>query len=188
MQKLTRKQALIAAGLLATLLFFTRYSAFGFSVYCANASMAVFFLGGLYLRRHLAFAALVAFALGIDLVALAQGHVPAYLFTSAYLSEPLAYALLWYGGAQCATSGLSRLALIGASLPLATLAFALTNGSFYWMSGLFEATSLAGWVADFAQWAPLFVGITVAYVGAVVLLHAAWQRLGGALPHVARTA
>ena len=173
-----RNRTLALAGVLAALLFFTRYSYFGLSAYCANASLAVFLLGGFYLRRHQLFAGFLAFALLIDALALWQGHVSAALFTRAYLFEPLAYALLWYGAARLALRARAPLALCGGMLLLATLAFTLTNGSFYWLSGFFPGASMSGWAADFARWAPLFVGTTIAYVALVMGGVEAARRIG----------
>ncbi len=176
MQRVSREQFLIVGGALTLLLFFTRYSYFGLSAYCANATMAVFFLSGLYLRRQWAFVALVLFAIGIDLVAVGLGQLPAQLITRAYAFEPLAYALLWFGARACADAGATRLRLFAVALLLTLPAFAVTNGAFYWLSGFFPAPSLGGWVANFLQWAPLFVGTTLAWVAGALLLHAgiAW--------------
>ncbi|HET8899558.1 MAG TPA: hypothetical protein VFN09_12375 [Rhodanobacteraceae bacterium] len=177
MQELTGKQAAIVALALAAAMFFTRCVYFELSTVCANATMAVMFLGGIYLRRRAWLAGFLLLAAGIDATSIALGWIPASLITRASIFEPIAYAALWYVGCRSAMHGLSRVALIGVALLATVAAFALTNGSFYFLSGFFPATSVSGWLANYAHWAPLFVGTTVAYVGAVLLAHEAWQRL-----------
>ncbi|MBX3690287.1 hypothetical protein [Dokdonella sp.] len=186
MQVLTRKQGLIVLAALAVLLFCTRFTYFGLSAYCANATMAAFFLGGIHLRRVLPMLGLLAVVIICDALAFGLGHVPTALLTKASVFEPIAYVLLWYAGSACAQRGLSRLALTAGGAVFAALAFALTNGSFYFLSGFFQNTSLAGWGANYVQWAPWYVATTVAYVGAVLLAHEAWERL--AAPRLARAA
>lgn len=176
-QALSPSQSWIVAGLLATLMFVTRTPVFHLSIYCANASMAVFFLGGLYLRRHWAFASLVLLAVGIDYATIVASGGPNYCITPAYGFLLLSYAVLWYGGRRLARRSASRLMQFGGALVLASLAFLISNGSFYWFSGRVVDPGMAGWIANFSEWAPLFVGSALAYVGVVLLAHGLWERV-----------
>lgn len=183
MQDIPRKQALTVAGLLAVLMLLTRTGHFGDSLHLPDASMAVFFLGGVFVRRHWALAALLILAVAIDAVAVGWAGVSAYCITAAYAFLPLAYAVLWYGGSACArvladapawraAAGLC----VGVAL-FAGLSFLISNGAFYWLGGRVAATSLAGWAANAWRWGPRFVATTLVYAGGVLLARAAWLQL-----------
>lgn len=181
-QSLSRPQIWIVAGLLALLMFVTRSPVFHLSIYCANASMAVFFLGGLYVRRHWAFASLVLLAVGIDYATIVASGGVNYCITPAYGFLLLSYAVLWYGGRMLAARGAPRGMQFGGALVFASLAFLISNGSFYWFSGRVVDPGMAGWIANFTEWAPLFIGSALAYVGAVLLAHGLWERVRGGRP------
>lgn len=178
MTNLTRKNAWLVAVLLAVLLVSTRCYLLGLSAVCANASMAVFFLGGLYLRKHVAFFGFFLLAVMTDLgTMLWAGLTPNALGISwASLSEPVAYAGLWFGGAWCAVHRKPKLVsfVVGSMLTLA--AFWLTNVTFYWLSGYVPAPTFAGWVANFSQWVSLYVGTTMAYIAGALLLQEGVER------------
>jgi len=92
-----RYSALLFAALLV-LMVATRFKHFGDALHLPDASMAVFFLGGLYLRRHLSFVLFVALAVLLDWVSIAYAGVSDFCVTAAYAFLPLAYAVLWYAG------------------------------------------------------------------------------------------
>ncbi|MGH8146604.1 MAG: hypothetical protein ACREPY_09745 [Rhodanobacteraceae bacterium] len=186
-QVLTNRRIWIVVGLLALLMFVTRCSWFHLSVYCANASMAVFILGGIYVRRHWAFASLVLLAVSIDYVAMSYAGTSSYCITPAYGCLLVSYAVLWYGGRLLAGRGFSRPMQFGGALVFASLAFVISNGSFYWLGGRVADPDMTGWIANFTNWAPLFIGTTLAYVGVVLLAHEVWARVHVSRPvqHVA---
>lgn len=133
-----------------------------------DASMAVFFLGGWYVRRSLPLAGLLLLAGAIDWFATQHGGVSSYCLTPAYACLPAAYAVLWYGGSICAHRTRSDVVAFLAAAPVAGLSFLVSNGSFYWLGGVADP-KFAGWMANLADWAPLFIGTTLAYTGAVLL-------------------
>ena len=96
--------------------------------------MAVFFLGGLYLRGHLPFVGLLALAVGIDWAAIELAGVSDFCVTPAYAFLLPAYAVLWYGGRAWAPRmrqdwrGVSGALLV--ALVCASLSFAISNGAF----------------------------------------------------------
>ncbi|GLQ96645.1 hypothetical protein [Dyella mobilis] len=174
----------IAIGLFASLTLLmaaTRFKHFGDALHLPDASMAVFFLGGLYLRRHLAFVFFTLLAVLLDYVSIRYAGVSDFCITAAYAFLPLAYAALWYGGRlyanQLTGQWRSLLGALAVAFACAALSFAISNGFFYWLGGRYAHPHLAEYVARLWQWGPLFVRTTLAYVIVALLLQAGLQRL-----------
>lgn len=165
MQTVSNRQAWIVTALLALLMLLTRTGHFGDMLHLPDASMAIFFLGGIYARRHVAFVALVALAVAIDYVAICYAGVSNYCVTAAYAFLLVAYAVLWYGERACVARFTARHVLFVAAVVLAALSFLVSNGSFYWLGGRVADTSLSGWAANAWRWGPRFVRVTMCYVG-----------------------
>lgn len=172
--------AILAA--LSALMAVTRFHAVGAALHLPDASMAVFFLGGLYLQRHRLFAGLLAAAVAIDYLAIAGRGLDFfdhYCVTPSYAFLLLAYAVLWYLGRAWAPSMADRtrprsVALAGAlavALVAACASFLISNGAFYWFGGRYADPNFAQYIDRVWRWGPLFVGTTLAYVGAALLAH-----------------
>jgi hypothetical protein len=166
---------------LAALMLATRFHHFGTALNLPDASMAIFFLGGLYLRRHALFGVFTALALAIDWIAVSMLGTDPFCVTPAYSFLLPAYAVLWYGGRRYAdrlqpslVSGLGALAVAFAS---ASLSFLVSNGAFYWLGGQHAEPSLAGNLASAWTWGPLFVGTTMAWMLGAALVHGLYARL-----------
>ena len=161
---------------LVALMLATRFHHFGTALHLPDASMAIFFLGGLYLRRHWQFAVFVALAVVTDWAAISLAGVSDFCVTPAYSFLLPAYAVLWYGGRLCTdrvqpTWTSAALPLL-AGLACASLSFAISNGAFYWIGGRHPDATIAGWLAGLLQWGPLFVRTTMAYLVAAAIVHA----------------
>lgn len=181
MKPLSRAGFVCVASVLAALMLATRVSHMGDALHLPDASMAVFFLGGLYLRRHLAFVAYLLLAVLIDWAVITFAGVSNFCVTVAYAFLLPAYAALWYGGRFYAGrldgSGLSLLGALGVALLSASVCFAISNGSFYWLGGRYPHPDLTGYLAGAWRWGPLFVRVTLGYVVAGLLLHVAVRAL-----------
>lgn len=164
------------AVLLAAML--TRLPMFAGFLHVHDASWAVFFLAGFYLREHWrwAFPLFMGMAVAIDLVAITWMGVPNYCLTVAYWFVVPGYASLWAGGAWLAgrfsadLPGAGR--ALGALLIAASLCFFITNASFYWVGGRVDPT-WDGWLANFTRWHWPFVRTMLVYAGAALLAHGA---------------
>jgi hypothetical protein len=165
----------------AAFMIVTRYHHFGDALHLPDASMALFFLGGLFLcgrtgGDHLRFAALMALAVVIDMVAVGFAGVSAYCITPSYAALLPAYAVLWYAGSMIASRHAvepkAMLRTVGVALVAATLSFAISNGAFYWFGGRYAHPHVAEYVARFLQWGPLFVRTTMLYVVVALALQA----------------
>jgi hypothetical protein len=154
----------------------TRFHHFGSALHLPDASLAVFFLGGLYLRRPLAFGAYAALAALLDYLAIAQAGVSDWCVTPAYAFLLPAYACLWWAGVRCPgheRHGWRRYPRLAGALLVATaLAFLVSNASFYGLSGYFGELSLAEYAARVARYFPSYLASTMAYVAAAVLFEA----------------
>ena len=98
MKPLPRNVNLTLFAAFATFMVATRFHHFGDVLHLPDASMALFFLGGLYLRKHWQFAAFIALAVVIDWIAIEHAGVSDFCVTPAYSFLLPAYAVLWYGG------------------------------------------------------------------------------------------
>ncbi len=134
----------------------TRFITFGTALNLPDASMAVLFLGGLYLRRHAMFVAFVALAVVVDRISIDYAGVSRFCVTPAYAFLLPAYAVLWYSARAYAdrlqpTPAAMSLAL-GIALACTAASFAISNGAFYWLGGRYENPHLSEYLARLWQW------------------------------------
>ncbi|CAN5644294.1 hypothetical protein BH23PSE2_BH23PSE2_03220 [soil metagenome] len=151
-----------------------------------DASWAVFFIGGFYLRdwSRWAFPVLMALAVVVDwLVIRSQGidFWQHYCVSPAYWCLLPAYFSLWAGGwwlqRRAPALDLRSLGLLVASLVGAvTLCHLIAQGSFYWIGGSVPEPTLAGWWKNYSDWLPSYLGVTALYVGIATLAHVALAR------------
>ncbi len=178
----TRRLGILA--LLALVMAATRYHHF---TAIPDASWAVFFLGGFYLRgwTRWAFPLLLALAVGVDyFVITGQGlnFWTHYCVSPAYWFLAPAYLALWLGGLWLARSH-SRLspAAVGAAaasvLVAVSVCYVISNGSFYWLSPSVAEPSLGGWIKNLGDWYLPYLANTTLYLAGAAALHL----LGGLL-------
>lgn len=174
-KRLSHSEVAIAC-VIAALMAATRFHHFGSALHLPDASLAVFFLGGLYLRRPLAFGAYAALAALIDYLAIAHAGVSDWCVTPAYAFLLPAYACLWWAGVWCSRHerhGWRRYPRLAGALLVATvLAFFISNASFYGLSGYFGELSLAEYAARVAKYFPSYLASAVAYVAAAISFEA----------------
>lgn len=180
----SRFQPAAAFLLLALLMAATRVNHFGL---LPDASWAVFFIAGFYLRAQVrwAFPALMALAVAVDYAVVSgtgQDFWRHYCVSPGYWFLLPAHFSMWIGGAL-----LARLAQRGDRLALAGLAPVLlvavlachlfAQGGFYWLSDAVAAPTLAGWWKNYLDWLPAYLRTSVMYVGAATGLHLAGRAL-----------
>ncbi|NZA26707.1 hypothetical protein H0E84_09940 [Luteimonas sp. SJ-92] len=184
----TSRRALILV-LLAALMATTRVHHFAA---VPDASWAVFFLGGFYLRdwTRWAFPALMALAVLVDaLVITAQGlsFWQHYCISPAYWALVPAHLALWGGGWWLRNHhrgiGPRSLGLGAASLLVSVaLCHLVAQGSFYWLSASVPAPDLAGWWKNYSDWLPAYLGVAALYAGLAAAAHATVARLQAGQP------
>lgn len=143
-----------------------------------DASLAVFFLAGVWLRPAWAFPALFAVSTLIDAAAVGWAGVGAACITPAYAMLVPADGALWAAGRWYAgphRRAWSTLApLIGAAALGGTLSEVFSTGGYYLFSGAFAAPSMEGLVAGVLRYLPATLTHLAFYLGVAVL---AWLAL-----------
>lgn len=171
----TRTIAIIAT--LAALMAATRFNHFGTAVSLPDASLAIFFLGGLYLARLArasiaAFVALILEAGLVDFYATSVQGASDWCMTSAYWFLIPTYGSLWLAGRWFALRHSMegrRLAWLALTAWAASsFAFVFSNAAFYLLSGYFSDMSAAEYAARVTQYYGSYVSMTLLYIACAV--------------------
>jgi hypothetical protein len=167
---------------LAMLMLATRSHHFATSLHLPDASPAVFFLAGAYLRGKWVFLLLLGGAVLIDYVAIAHFGVSDFCVSPAYVFLVPAYAASWAAGLWLRGHSTWRWdslpSLAGAWLTGTGLAFLISNGSFYWLSGRIAGANWSQYLEQVADYFwPYLFGPSV-YVGLALVLHGWFRALG----------
>lgn len=154
---------------LLTLMALTRVHHFGSAWSLPDASLAVFFLAGLYVSNRNWLAGLLLAAGLLDYVAINHFGVSDWCVSPAYLFLIPTYAVMWAAGRYCRTQ-----TLLGAyqqwAMPLglaavsSSLAFVISNGSFFLLSGRYADIPVLDYSLAVSQYFPSYTGAAVAYV------------------------
>lgn len=173
----------LAIGLsLAVLLAMTRSHHFATMTHLPDASWAVFFLAGFYLRPLWVFPALLALAGASDYVAINWFAVSDFCISPAYALLVPAYGTLWWAGRWYARRHRLALAaltpLVGSLLVGAFLCEIFSSGGFYFFSGRFAEIDLVTFGQRLAQYFPPSLMAMGFYVTVAAIVHAALGAVG----------
>ncbi|HEX7817529.1 hypothetical protein [Dyella sp.] len=157
-----------------------------------DASWAVFFLGGFWLRgaARWAFPLLMALAVLVDfyvITSLGMNFFDHYCVSAAYWMLVPGYLALWMGGSWLALhqSGLSVRTLglaVAALLVSEMVCYTLTNGSYYWLSATVpQPRSFHAWFANYGDWYLAFLKTTAIYAAVGLGLHVVVTQLASSL-------
>lgn len=155
---------------LFALMALTRFHHFGDAFLLPDASLAVFFLAGLgFAKRWWLFALLLVEAALIDYVAITHFNVSSFCVTAASYGFLIpTYAVMWFAGSYCVRFNrlsASEIALsVGVSALATTVAFLISNGSFYLLSGRPVEISWAQYIDTVVQFYPAYTGAALCYV------------------------
>ena len=167
--KSTKTQLLIG-GVLLALMIVTRGNLFS---HMADASWAIFFMVGFYLRSEslskLAFPLFFLAAFVIDLTVIdAQGGVH-YCFTPSYPFLIPAYAAMWFAGRWFANkyqeNARGFATFVASAAAGVAVCFLISNAGFYFFSGKFEEMTIAQYVSSVAHYLPGYLKTTGIYLG-----------------------
>lgn len=152
----------------------TRFHHFGTPFALPDASLAIFFLAGMWLGGRYLFATLLLEAGLIDYLAITKLGVSDFCVSKAYVFLIGSYAAMWLGGKWCRQFATLAPAALGkqfAALAIATsTAFLFSNGSFYWLSGRYADTNWAEYIERFAMYYPPYMTSTLIYGVAIFAL------------------
>jgi hypothetical protein len=181
MTRLNQRHQTVVGLLLALLMLATRGHHDFTPVHLPDASWAIFFLLGLYLRPRWLFPGFFLLASGMDYVAITWGGVSSFCVTGAYLFLVPAYGALWFAGRSVTPQGaLSRRDLA----PLALYALAgtlvcelISSGGFYFFSGRFVDPTLGEFVGRLATYLPGNLVNQALYLGLAAVVHGLFSLL-----------
>ena len=141
-----------------------------------DASWAIFFLGGFYIKRWDSFGILAVLAALVDYIAIQRFGVSDYCVSLAYPMLIPAYGALWMAGRWYGQHHRMHWAtlpfLVTAVVSGAVACEVLSGGSFYALSGRFAEATLAGYGAQFLRYFPASLGGMAFYILPVALVHA----------------
>lgn len=187
MQNLTSRQQLTIGIILAAIMAATRSHHFTGLHHLPDASWAIFFLAGAYLKRTWPFPALLALAATSDYIAITWGGVNSFCVSPAYALLLPAYGALWLTGRWYAQRHCERIVTL---LPLtlaasggALICELLASGGFYVFSGRFAEPTLAEFAGRLVKYFPHSLASLALYIGIAALLHAALSSLGDKTRH-----
>jgi hypothetical protein len=153
---------------LVSLMALTRVHHFGSAFLLPDASLAVFFLAGMWFNRS-AFLGLLLIEAGVvDYLAINQFGVSDWCMSPAYVGLIPTYAALWLIGGYCTKyNALSRLEIMfsmtGAVFAISA-AFVISNGTFFLFSGRYNDLSWLDYATRVAQYYPAYVLASMIYV------------------------
>ncbi|WP_312914048.1 hypothetical protein [Stenotrophomonas sp.] len=145
-----------------------------------DASWAVFFIGGFYLRNwtRWAFPLLMGLAVVVDWVVISNQGMSFwqhYCVSAAYWMLIPAYFAMWAGGMLLRRyytgASLKSLGLLAASvIGSVALCHLIAQGSFYWISASVAEPSVAGWAKNYSDWLLPYMRTAAMYVGAAAVV------------------
>ena len=147
--------------LLAVLMAATRMHHFAFP---PDASLAVFLLAGFLVQNRLFFGALLIEAGLLDYFAISHMGVSDYCFTPAYWFLIPTYAVLWYAGRSARAHREKPWLMAVTSLFAVSVAFLISNFSFYLFSGNYGSMSLATYALRIAHYYLPYVSSAAIYL------------------------
>jgi hypothetical protein len=176
MNESTSKRAMMITLMLAALMAATRSHHFATALHLPDASWAVFFLAGVYLRPVSMLPALMLEGALIDYAAVTRGGVSSFCITPAYAFLVPAYSALWLTGRWYAGRYLLALStlipLAGSVLVGAVVCELFSSGGFYLFSGYFKPT-FTDFGIRLAKYFPLSLAAMMFYVILAVIVYAA---------------
>jgi len=155
---------------LVVLMAATRFHHPGSSFTLADASLAVFFLAGLFLEGKVVLIGFLLEAFLIDYSAISVGGVSGFCVSPAYVFLIPTYTLLWWAGKLVSgfavpgrKASLAKAALV--LMAAATLAFLISNLSFYLWSGRLAELVWPEYVESLVREYPAYLGAVLFYTG-----------------------
>jgi len=165
-----RRAAWVLGALAATILL-TRVKHFGWAFTPPDTTLAVLFLGGLWVRSVWTFPVLLATAALADQIAFQQG-VSDWCVTPAYPWLIPAYACMWLAGIACRKLDWRTPAGIATGSAYLAVAiaveFVISSGSFFLFSGYFPEMRAPQYWASTIRYFPSYAGLSFGYVAAAV--------------------
>lgn len=160
---------------LALTMLATRSDHFGSAISLPDASLAVFFMAGLYSRRLLVFLAFCGLAAFSDYWAIEHRGVSSFCVTPGYGFLLPTYYVMWWAGRHTGKLFFGKIAdwlsLAGLLLLACSTAFMISSGSFYLLAPYFPDHTLAEFAHRVVLYYPRYVGYAMGYLVLGLALH-----------------
>jgi hypothetical protein len=165
-------KALIIAAALAFFMLLTRGSHVLTAISLPDASLVLFLLGGLLLKRWAWFAGFFGLASFIDFGAAAIDPAQGFCLTNGYWGLIPSYAALWFGGLWLSkqTNPFSPLRFAAVSLGATFVAFVISTQTYYLFSGRFPANGVIESMQHGWEYLPDWMAVNAAYFGLVLMV------------------
>ena len=179
MTKLPYSKQMIIALVIAFFMLLTRGSHTLTPFSLPDASVVLFLLGGLYLRRAAWFVAFFVLATIIDFGAAALDPIQGFCLTNGYWGLIPAYGVMWLGGQYLSSlakqkdvfaaslNAMASYALV--SMLTTLLAFVISTQTYYLFSGLFPAQGVLESLKHGWEYLPSWMGFSAMYFAIVWL-------------------
>lgn len=161
----TTKHLMIAAAI-AFIMLLTRGSHVLTSLSLPDASLALLFIGGLYLRKAAWFGLFVVFATVIDFGASAINNWYGFCLTAGYWGMLPTYAAMWLAGVWLSkqNDSLDIVKYTFAGLLATLLAFVISTQTYYLFSGRFPNKGIIDTIQYGWDYLPSYMGFTALYL------------------------
>lgn len=175
MLSISNRQQFIIGLLLVALMAFTRGHHFSTINHLPSASLAVFFLAGLYISSKWLLPILFAEAALLDYAAITFGGVSSFCVSPAYVMLLPAYGTLWFAGQWYAKQyqfGWPTLLPLSLSVIFATaVSQILSGGGFYFFSGRYTEPTFSEYGERFVTYFPSALSNIVFYLALAIAFH-----------------
>lgn len=167
----TFKKPLTIAAIIAFFMLLTRGSHVLTHVSLPDASLALFLMGGLLLRRFVWFAAFFILATVIDFGAAAFDPAQGFCLTNGYWGLIPAYGAMWLGGIWLAKQkdAFNLVPYVSISLGTTFIAFVISTQTYYLFSGRFPAEGVVESMQHGWEYLPSWMGFAAIYFAVIWL-------------------
>jgi hypothetical protein len=171
MQMLLNKKTWAVVATLAFFMLLTRGSHVLTQFALPDASLAVFLMGGLFLRRAAWFAVFFVLASVIDFGAAALDPVQGFCLTNGYWGLIPSYGAMWLGGIWLAqqADAFKLLPYVLVTSLTSLFAFVMSTQTYYLFSGRFPAQGLMESMQHGWEYLPSWMGFAMMYFAVIWL-------------------
>ncbi len=181
MNKAQIAKPLLIAAAIAFFMLLTRGSHVLTHILLPDASLALFLLGGLLLKRWGWFAAFFVLATVIDFGAAALDPAQGFCLTNGYWGLIPSYGAMWLGGLflskQDAFANTNIVNYAAVSMLTTFIAFVISTQTYYLFSGRFPAQGVVESMQHGWEYLPSWMGFSAMYFAVVWLSVALWRNV-----------
>ena len=169
------KILLFVAGILAWIMFVTRSPNASTELHLQDASLAVFFVAGFYLRSWSWIVLFLFEAALIDYLAINLTGINGWIAPAAYVFLLPTYAVMWFAGRwlSCGVDSIwvSCVKVMLVAPMSVAVAFFISNGSYYLLSGYFDVLSWQQYAEKSLVYFGWYMKASLGYIAIAFIIH-----------------